>query len=88
MRCAEHCPVSALGEGEYPADLTDKPSCAAHSAHLNERYIAPCGICIRVCPVGEDRKHFTREDPSLYDQGRTPPALEAAWKHVQGHGGL
>ena len=88
MRCVERCPARALTEGEYPGELTDKPSCAAHSAHLNERYVSPCGICIRVCPVGEDRKHFGREDPSLYEPGKTPPSLERAWKHVQSHGGL
>ena len=88
MRCVEMCPARALAEGDYPGELTDKPSCAANSAHLHERHVSPCGICIKVCPVGEDRKHFGREDPSLYDPGKIPVPLERAWKHVQGHGGL
>ena len=88
MRCVERCPVGALTEGNYPGELTDTHSCAGHSANLNEQYVAPCGICIRVCPVGEDRKHFGREDPTLYEPGKTPAPLEQAWKHVQGHGGL
>lgn len=88
MRCVERCPTRALTGGEYPGELTDKPACATHSAHLNERSISPCGICIKVCPVGEDRKHFGREDPSVYEPGKTPPPLERAWKHVQSHGGL
>jgi epoxyqueuosine reductase QueG len=88
MRCVERCPAGALAGGDYPTELTDTHACAARSADLNTRYLAPCGICIRVCPVGEDRKHFGREDPALYDPGKTPAPLERAWKHVQDHGGL
>lgn len=88
MRCVERCPTRALREGVYPRELTDKPACATHSAHLNECYVSPCGICIKVCPVGEDRKHFGREDLSVYEPGKAPPSLEQAWKHVQKYGGL
>ena len=88
MRCVELCPSRALAEGEYPEQLTEKSACATYSAHLNERYVSPCGICIKVCPVGEDRMHFGMEDPSVYEPGKTPRLLERAWKHVRSHGGL
>ena len=88
MRCVEMCPVRALEEGEYPQELTDKAACATRSAELYGRQISPCGICVKVCPVGEDRKHFGREDPSWYEPGKAPPSLERAWKHVQSHGRL
>ena len=87
MRCVRMCPAAALGEQDYPDGLTDKKSCAAHSAELNRQGISPCGICIKVCPVGEDRKLFGREDMSIYgDKGRFPE-LEGAWEHVRRYGG-
>ena len=41
--------------------MTDKKSCAEHSAELNRQGISPCGICIKVCPVGEDRRLYGRD---------------------------
>lgn len=87
-RCADACPVHALDGGDYPATLTDKKACATRSEALVKRYIAPCGNCIRVCPVGEDRTRFSREDPALYDEDN--PAAERyrrAWRHVRSYGG-
>ena len=51
MRCARHCPVSAIHGGDYPNHLIDKLRCTDHSAILARRGISPCGSCIKVCPV-------------------------------------
>lgn len=88
QRCVEACPVHALGGGEYPANLTDKKGCATRSEALSERFLAPCGICIKVCPVGEDRKRFSHEDPDMYDESSTRYGQYLrAWKHIRSYGG-
>jgi epoxyqueuosine reductase QueG len=88
MKCVDACPVNALDSEEYPAGLTDKKTCATRSEALNNRFISPCGICIRVCPVGEDRKRYQREDSSIYDEADSRHASHhRAWKHVRSYGG-
>ena len=89
QRCVEACPVHALDGQNYPAGLTDKKTCATRSEALLKRFISPCGICIKVCPVGEDRKRFNRMDRGIYDEDN--PGFDQyhrAWKHVREYGGL
>jgi epoxyqueuosine reductase QueG len=88
MRCVKMCPAQALDQDDYPQGLTNKKSCSAHSAELNQKGISPCGICIKVCPVGEDRKLFGREDVSIYSRRDKHPAEHRAWEHVRRYGGL
>jgi len=85
-RCVSLCPASALEEGEYPGVLTDKPACTAQSAALNKRHISPCGICIKVCPVGNDRAVFHREDAGIYER-ESGSDLQKGWEHVRRYGG-
>ncbi len=88
MRCRDICPVHALGSEDYPADLTDKGACAARSDELTRRFVSPCGFCIKVCPVGEDRELFHRADPGIYDE--EDPRYDRyhrAWEHVRSFGG-
>lgn len=88
QRCVEACPVHALDGGEYPEALTNKTTCATRSEALSKRFISPCGICIKVCPVGEDRKRFGREDPAIYNEDNTRfESHHKAWKHVRSYGG-
>jgi epoxyqueuosine reductase QueG len=82
MLCVHSCPVGALDELDYPDGLTDSAACAANSARLSRRHISPCGICIRVCPVGEDRRHYARSAAA-----EDPRHLRAR-EHVQKYGGL
>jgi epoxyqueuosine reductase QueG len=88
MRCVKSCPAGALGGDAYPAGLTNKDACSARSEALLRRFISPCGICIKVCPVGEDRKRYGREDPKMYDE-KDPKfdQYHRAWKHVRSYGG-
>jgi len=88
MRCVKACPVKALDGRNYPEGITDKKMCATRAEALANRFISPCGICIKVCPVGEDRKRYGREDPALY--GEDTPSFDGyrrAWKHVRSYGG-
>lgn len=88
QRCVEACPVHALGGEDYPAGLTDKKTCATRSEALSKQFMAPCGICIKVCPVGEDRIRFLREDPEMYDEKSTRfGQYHRAWKHIRSYGG-
>jgi epoxyqueuosine reductase len=88
MKCVKACPVRALPGKDYPLGLTDKKTCAMRSEALSKRYISPCGICIKVCPVGEDRKRFGREDAGIYDEDNTGfDRYHRAWKHVRSYGG-
>lgn len=85
MNCVEQCPVGAIDDEDYPGGLIRKDLCARYSKNLRDRYISPCGVCIKVCPVGEDRVLYKREDVSVYrdDDGR----LRNAWEHVRRYGG-
>jgi len=88
MQCVNACPVKAIPGTEYPEGLTEKKTCAARSEALNNRFISPCGICIKVCPVGADRKRFSREDTAMYhEDDERFSAYHRAWKHVRSYGG-
>ena len=86
MNCVNHCPVHALNEMDYPDGLTEKAKCARYSGHLAQRYRAPCGVCIKVCPVGEDRVHYRREDTGIYRERAGAEQYHEAWEHVRRYG--
>ncbi len=87
MRCVLACPVHALPGDGYPESLTDKKACATRSAVLNRCHSSPCGICIKVCPVGTDRKLYDREDMRIYDEEDTAfDRYHRAWEHVRSYG--
>ena len=89
MRCVTICPVNALQEDDYPAGLTEKKSCVMRSEEMLKRYISPCGFCIKVCPVGEDRVRYKRDLPGIYDESNQEyTGYHKAWAHVRSYGGL
>ncbi len=88
MKCVDACPVHAIPAEDYPAGLTDKKACAIRAEALYKRFISPCGLCIKVCPVGNDRVLFNRTDMSMYDEEN--PAFDVihrSWKHIRSYGG-
>ncbi len=88
MQCVEVCPVRAIPCTNYPDGITDKHACATRSEALLKRFISPCGLCIKVCPVGEDRILFQREDSGIYDEENPEfHPYHAAWKQVRSYGG-
>jgi epoxyqueuosine reductase len=87
MRCVDMCPSNALDKENYPQGLTNKKACASYSAELNEQYVSPCGICIKVCPVGQDRSLYARENTSIYKDSDRFPRYHRAWNHVRAYGG-
>jgi epoxyqueuosine reductase len=81
--CVEKCPVNAIAsDGKFPPSM-DKKICALWSKKLREKYKSPCGICIKVCPVGEDREVFKRKDMSIYSDKEKFKKYHKAWKHVR-----
>lgn len=87
MACVNACPVKAFDGREYPDGITDKKACATRSDALNKKHISPCGICIRVCPVGEDRARHCRQDTAMYDEGDDRfHHYHRSWQHVRAYG--
>ncbi len=87
MACVKMCPSNALDTKDYPHGLTDKDACTFFNIELNKRFVSPCGICIKVCPVGCDRLHYGREDISIYSEKSDLSDHHRAWYHVRSHGG-
>jgi epoxyqueuosine reductase QueG len=87
MRCADACPVHAIPKETYPTGLLDKRACTVRTESLNKRFMSPCGLCIKACPVGNDRIVFNRNDMAMYDEEN--PAFDAVhrvWKHIRSYG--
>ncbi|MCL2550205.1 MAG: 4Fe-4S dicluster domain-containing protein [Methanimicrococcus sp.] len=100
MACARFCPTGAVSndkEKPYPVSRIDKVKCTDYSGILGGQGISPCGVCIKVCPVGEDRKIFSRENIQIYeekanDKRDKKPKNEAdekliqSWAHIRRYG--
>lgn len=73
--CARLCPAKAITprKGEVLGDL-DKDACTRHHIALKSETRWPCGVCVKVCPVGADRRQFDRVSVKPYRDER--PALE------------
>ena len=54
-RCVRECPVNAVTDAGYPVGITEKQRCVEISASLAAKGVSPCGRCIAVCPIGDDR---------------------------------
>jgi epoxyqueuosine reductase len=88
MRCVDVCPVKAIPGNDYPEGIINKIRCATRSEALLKRFISPCGLCIKVCPVGEDRTLFDRKNLNIYDEDKIEfSSYHSAWKHVRSYGG-
>lgn len=90
MACAKHCPANAVSKDKtkpYPKSKIDKMKCVEYNEKLGKNGISPCGVCIKVCPIGEDRKHFNRKNIGIYNENQTPDnKLLNSWEHVRKYG--
>jgi epoxyqueuosine reductase QueG len=84
-QCMENCPIHAIHpeNNEYFPPPINKKACAKHSKKLRNKNIAPCGICIKNCPVGADRETYHRQDLTIYTDQKKYSKHHKAWKHVQ-----
>lgn len=90
LSCSINCPVEAI-ESEYSdhndfPPTIDKIKCATRSKKLRKEYRSPCGICIKVCPVGRDREVFERKKTAMYTYRDGFEKYHDAWEHVQRYG--
>lgn len=94
LACVKCCPVNALKarEDRLIADY-DKKACAQHAEKLTQERRYPCGVCIKVCPIGEDRKLYgARKSQKKYLQERETLRSDPdnpdyrSWTHVRTHG--
>jgi epoxyqueuosine reductase QueG len=94
MLCQRICPVQAFSgnKKERYAEM-DKTACAENGKRLRQAYRNPCGFCIKVCPVGNDRQLFQSTDLQKYFKEKeilehNPKAPEYKdWQHIRQYGG-
>jgi len=92
--CVRCCPGSALSmrkdriAGDY-----DKLACLGVAEDLTERRRYPCGVCIKVCPIGEDRILYgAKKSSGKYMSEKKKLAAEPdhpeykEWEHIRKHG--
>lgn len=86
LMCAKCCPTRAFEEDSlHFAGLMDKKACAMYHARLRDAHRFPCGVCIKVCPVGRDRELYKSGKPAKYLTDRDDEE-HRAWKHCQKYG--
>ena len=56
--CQKNCPTSAFITNETLVADMDKHKCAEYHKNLKDEFRYPCGVCIKVCTIGEDRKLY------------------------------
>jgi epoxyqueuosine reductase QueG len=91
--CERTCPTGAIRTrpGAVVGDL-DKDACTRHHIVLRDEKRWPCGVCAKVCAVGEDRRLYRRRGVKTYlderhalAEGRDDPRF-AALVHLRRHG--
>ncbi|MDR1938584.1 MAG: 4Fe-4S dicluster domain-containing protein [Tannerellaceae bacterium] len=57
-RCQKFCPTASFTPSGHRIAEMDKHRCAEYHEQLKREYCYPCGVCIKVCPVGTDRTQY------------------------------
>ncbi len=87
LMCARCCPTAAFDQdGKKAIGGMDKKACAQHHVRLREAYRFPCGVCIKVCPVGKDRALYKSANSAKYLSRRQDDQEQQAWEHFQRYG--
>lgn len=67
-KCLKECPVQCLEEDRGGVYKMDKVACTQHHVDIKNQNHWPCGVCIDVCPVGDDLKMYRGIKP-VSDKG-------------------
>jgi len=60
--CKNACPIGAFTpRDDIDIDDMERYKCSKYHAFLRTEMRYPCGVCVMVCPVGEDRKQYGKE---------------------------
>ncbi len=87
LMCAKCCPTHAFEiDKDSKIGSMNKIKCAEYHAQLREAYRFPCGVCIKVCPVGKDRKLYESNNIAKYLSHYRENQEYQAWKHCQRYG--
>ncbi len=86
LACAKNCPAGAIQESDTFPPPVNKIRCAKRNAALRGDFRSPCGICIKVCPVGRDRELYGRKIISIYSGDKQFEKYHKAWAHVRKYG--
>lgn len=62
-QCLKQCPVQCFTENGDTVYTMDKIACTKHHIEIRDQHHWPCGICVSVCPVGQDMKAYRDEKP-------------------------
>ncbi|HBF37212.1 MAG TPA: epoxyqueuosine reductase [Firmicutes bacterium] len=94
LLCQKICPSHAFsGDHSMKYARMDKLACMSQAKKFRAAFRNPCGFCIKVCPVGEDRKLFQSTNLKKYfDEAAVlakDPAAEEyrSWLHIRKYGG-
>ncbi len=92
--CARCCPKKAIGMrpdrviGDY-----DKTACLEMAEELTARRCYPCGICTKVCPIGQDRALYQQKGTMKKYLGEAKALAEnpddpeyKSWTHLRRYG--
>jgi epoxyqueuosine reductase QueG len=89
--CKKCCPTSAFTTTNHLIAEMNKTKCAEYHAKLRAAYRYPCGVCIKVCPIGEDRKIYGQnEEKYLHETERIAEGTDtveySGWIHCRSFG--
>lgn len=86
LMCAKCCPTQAFDiDEDAKIGSMNKIKCAEYHAQLREGYRFPCGVCIKVCPIGKDRELYESNIAKYLSTDRESQEYHA-WKHCQRYG--
>jgi formate hydrogenlyase subunit 6/NADH:ubiquinone oxidoreductase subunit I len=92
--CAACCPNHCITlRDDQVIGLYDKTACLEKAEELTARRCYPCGVCVKVCPVGLDRrmykhkgirKKYLAEAQALAENPADPDYR--SWEHIRAYG--
>ncbi|AIF52410.1 4Fe-4S dicluster domain-containing protein [Pelosinus sp. UFO1] len=93
LYCQKICPAQALiGDEKLKYAQVDQAACINNEKRLQKAFSDPCGSCLKVCPVGEDRQLFQSNSFVKYFEeqdilARNPQAeAYRDWVHIRNYG--
>lgn len=89
--CKKCCPTEAFSSIKGSIFQMDKVKCAKYHAELKGAYKYPCGVCTKVCPVGDDREIYGMDANKYLNEREVLAENEhtseySGWIHCRSYG--